>query len=179
MPNEIKGGETNTLWLKRRYEQGLFVKSPSGPLSLLEAIKLMYDYYVYEFLLNGKVFYVGKTYHHERSHGRLSFVKNLVENKNRGIISSDTKKKLDIPSNSVIAALTDAGLQEQYSVSVCRPCLEALAEDEEKKQIAKRLSEHCVLANDSDLPPGIQPATVNDVLRNLCVTPKATAATRP
>jgi hypothetical protein len=163
----INGGrtDTNTSWLITRYEQGSAVMSPSGELSLSEAITLMHDYYVYEFSHGGKVFYVGQTYHHVRSHGRWGHVINLVKHERNGSLKPDKKKDLDRKSNRVIAALIAAGLQE-HLVSVCRPCLEEQAEFEEREQILYRLSEGCILANDKD---NHKPATVDQVLRYLSV----------
>ena len=142
-------------------------------------------YYVYEFSYKGKVFYVGHTYHWRRSHGRWGFVNSLLAKgeaietisplNNRvlaALIEADLPEHLltvttaSLPEHSVkVTAGTDAGLWEGRGKKQAKP--------EERKQIAKRLAEHppCVLANDSDLPPGTNPATLDEVLRYLGVTP--------
>jgi hypothetical protein len=167
-------------WLKKEYERGNIVMSPTGPLSLSEAITIMRDYYLYEFSCGGKVFYVGHTYHHIRSHGRWRFVRKLLENERNGTLTPGDKRKLDIPNNRVIAALIEADLPE-HLVSVCHPCGDkGRVAIEEMKRIQERLSglEPCVLANDSDLPHGVKPATVEAVLKYLGIAPKAAANSR-
>ena len=165
--------DTNTPWLRRLYERGSSVQSPSGPLSLPDAITIMHDYFLYEFSIDGKVFYVGHTFHHVRSHGRWGHVKNLVRLEKLGTIPAEKLADLNYPDNRVIAALIAADLQERYSVSVHCPCLEKpQAKIEEMKRIKERHTEGCVLSNVKDLPLGVKPATVTAVLRYLNVTPE-------
>jgi hypothetical protein len=134
-------------------------------------------YYVYEFLYNDKVFYVGYTYHFVCSHDRWHHVNNLLK---RG--------KTKLLNNLVLAALIDDGVQE-HSLTVAAASLprhsvtvttrrdaelweglgQRQAKSEKKKQIAKRLSEGCVLAI------GRRSATLDDVLRYLGVAPKTIA----
>jgi hypothetical protein len=121
-------------------------------------------YYVYEFSFNNKVFYVGHTYHPVRSGGRWGHVKNLLRLKRLGTIPPAKLADLNRPSNSVIAALIEAGLPE-HVVTTCRPCLgKKQSMLEEKEQILKRLSQGCVLANVEHNPKAV---TVAEVLQYL------------
>jgi hypothetical protein len=121
-------------------------------------------YYVYEFWCNGKVFYVGHTYHPVRSHKRWDHVRNLRELEKKGTIPPKKLADLNRRSNRVIAALIDLGLP-RHIVTICRPCLGKLqSEVEEQEQIRTRLAEGCVLSNVEHNP---KPATVPEILSYL------------
>ena len=148
-------------------------------------------YYVYEFSFNGKVFYIGSTYHYVRSHKRWGHVANLRELEKAGTIPRKKLVDLNCTNSRVLAALIDDRMSESLmTVSTAylpeRPVRvttkrdaglwfgrgQTNAENAEKDQIAKRISQNCVLSNIKDLPAGIQPAAVDDVLRYIGFTAK-------
>lgn len=140
-------------------------------------------YCIYEFSFNGKVFYVGQGYHWREILGRYRFVRGKLANRERNA------KLLSRTVLAVIAAMIDAGYSEDcltvstnYPLSHPEMCIgvrkqtsselwaglgKHRASDPEKKQIARRLDEGCVLANAQGLPPGRTPATVAEVLSYL------------
>ena len=123
-------------------------------------------YYVYEFSFNNKVFYIGHTYHPDRSGGRWGWVKNVLRLEKSGKIPPRKLRDLNTPSNRVIAELIKAGLHE-HVVTKCRPCLgKKQSRVEEEKQIRKRLSEGCVLSNRMHNP---ESPTVAQILKYLGV----------
>jgi hypothetical protein len=51
-------------------------------------------YFVYEFVFDDKVFYVGHTYHDVRAHGRWVHVTNLVRHEEHGTFKPDKRQDL-------------------------------------------------------------------------------------
>jgi hypothetical protein len=121
-------------------------------------------YHVYEFVCGGKVFYVGHTWSDKRSRGRWDYVKNLVEHEQRNTLSERKRVELNRKSNRVIAALI-AGSHTQFKVrnSWCGKGKTSAAAAE-KRCIADRLAEGCLLANKHHNPEG---RSVEDILRYL------------
>jgi hypothetical protein len=146
-------------------------------------------YYVYEFSFDGRVFYVGQGYHPVEILGRYRFVRLKLDHREKN------SKLLSRTVIAVIVAMIDAhypegsltvstkyllthtedstGVTEQRNPELWSGLGKQNALDPERKQIAKRIDEGCVLANAQLLPPGRTPATLDEVLRYLGIDSKA------
>lgn len=123
-------------------------------------------YFVYEFVFNGKVFYVGHTYHPVRANGRWTHVKNLVRLENNGTLSRGKRADLYRKSNQVIAALIRAGLPPHQVAISWRGIGKRQADIAEEQRILKRCAEGCVLAN---INHTVKEASVDEILQYLGV----------
>jgi hypothetical protein len=127
-------------------------------------------YLVYEFSFNNKVFYVGHTWGTVRHGGRWGHVKNLVKHEIAGTLKPDKANDLNRKSNRVIATLIYNNLPEHTVAVTWRGLGKALAAAEERKQILRRVSEGCLLANVDDNP---RQASVREILQHLGVKTEA------
>ena len=146
-------------------------------------------YCVYEYSFDGRVFYVGQGFHWREILGRYRYVRGKLVHREKN------SKLLRRTVIAVIAAMIDAGYPEAFLTVSTKHLLthpgnstgvteqrnpelwaalgKKNALDPEKKQIAKRIDERCVLANVQHLPEGRTPATVAEVLSYLGIPSKA------
>jgi hypothetical protein len=125
-------------------------------------------YLVYEFLYNGKVFYVGVAHGNIRHTRRWGHIANLVRHEQAGSLKPIKAHALNQKSNAVLATLIRAGLAEHQWRVVWQGEGKNAAETEEKMRIARRLDEGCILANIQHNPKNSD-ATVDQIIDYLSV----------
>jgi hypothetical protein len=127
-------------------------------------------YFIYEYSVNGKVFYVGITWSDVRANRRWGHVKNLLRHEAAGTLKPDKRTDLYRKSNQVIAALIKGGHPEHQITKSWHCVGSAAAEAQEPLRIRELALAGCRLANDDHNP---SPATVQEILAYLNV-PAAT-----
>ena len=126
------------------------------------------EYVVYEFLFNGRVFYVGLAHGHIRHTRRWGYVANLVRHERAGTLKPAKAKSLVTPSNYVIAAMVRADLPEHEVRVSWRGKGRAQAQLVETARICELAEGGVVLANVQENPI---PAPCEVVLRYLGIPP--------
>jgi hypothetical protein len=133
-------------------------------------------YYVYEYLLGGKVFYVGHTYHDVRYLGPWKHYSPIVRAQDEGRVTEGQLKQLRSLRGQVFAWLIRNGHSDiKYTRSRFVDGKNA-GQRLERYRVEKRLSEGCVLANDKLVPRPLP--TRDDVLRYLGLLWPVTAVQR-
>ena len=122
-------------------------------------------YYVYEFRYGrSKVFYVGFSWHPVRIHGRWDHVRSLIKRQAKN--PSKPVKSLQTKCNAVIAALIQRGVDPFQVVTPWKVKGRIAAVEQEKQQIALRLSQGCLLANQQYGPKNVTVEMIVDWLAN-------------
>ena len=110
------------------------------------------EYFVYEFLVNKKVFYVGHTYGVERHSNRWNHFKPIVKSQDEGRISESELKKLRPLCAQVIAWLIRNGGPELVVTRGPSVLGKEGGARQEKLTIDKRIREGCILSNEKLVP---------------------------
>jgi hypothetical protein len=141
---------------------------------------------VYEFSFDGKVFYVGQGYHWREILGRYRFVlpKLIQREKNSTLLrrtviaviatmidTGHPEADLVVSTKWLLTHPKDTtGVTQQRNPELWAGLGKNNVHDPEKKQIAKRIEEGCILANAQHLPTGRTPATISAVLEYLGIS---------
>lgn len=129
-----------------------------------EALNPTTPYFIYEYLVEGKVFYVGISWSDVRSHKRWNHVCNLVRHEVAGTLKPEKKRDLERKSNQVIAAMYRAGMKEHEVRITWRGVGKVAAEAQEKLRISELVRHGAKLAN-SDHNPA--PVSLEELLAHL------------
>ena len=133
---------------------------PIGPI----ALNAQTPYYIYEYGYGPKIFYVGNSWSPVRIYGRWGFVRSIIERQAKN--PSKPVKSLQTKSNAVIAALIHHGMNEFEVAIPWEGKGKIAAEKQEKQQIALRLNQGCLLANQQHGPKNLNVEMIVDWLTN-------------
>jgi hypothetical protein len=127
-------------------------------------------YFIYEYSVADRIFYVGTTWSDIRAYKRWSHVRNLVRHQDAGTLKPDKAADLGRKSNQVIAGLIRAGRQEHVVTKTWTGLGKVAAERAEALRIVELAKMGHKLANVDHNP---EPATVEEILRFLGVNTAA------
>jgi hypothetical protein len=123
-------------------------------------------YFIYEYSVAGRIFYVGITWSDTRAYKRWSHVRNLVRHEDAGTLKPAKATDLGRKSNRVIAALIRAGMKEHDVCKSWHGVGRAAAEQAEPRRIRELALSGCMLANEEYNP---RPASLQEILLYLGV----------